>query len=253
VLYNLFKDDWCLKVNINAYDDYAFRHSCKNGHKEPAEWLYNLSKTDDNTKIDIHTLDEYAFRYSCENGHKDIAEWLYDLSKTDGNTKINININNNWAFEHACINGHKDIAEWLYYLSKIDNNGGFNINQDDDYIFRQSCTNGHLEVTEWLCTLDPSYQIKRDNNGKLVPYIKNIKTFLTNNETDRINEFMETSASFDRTSDTCLICFDDTAIYWILLDCGHELCSNCFTQINRCPMRCKESINLSKIRIICNL
>ena len=41
---------------------YAFRCSCKNGHKEIAEWLYNLSKTDNNIKVNINAESDYAFR-----------------------------------------------------------------------------------------------------------------------------------------------------------------------------------------------
>ena len=46
-----------------------------------AEWLYNLSKTDNNTKVNINEYEDEAFRYSCRYGHKEIAEYLVSLCR----------------------------------------------------------------------------------------------------------------------------------------------------------------------------
>ena len=44
-----------------------------------ADWLYNLSKTDNNIKVNIRVDSDFAFKYSCRNGHKEVAEYLVSL------------------------------------------------------------------------------------------------------------------------------------------------------------------------------
>lgn len=47
----------------------------------------------------------------------------------------------------------------------------------------------------------------------------------------------------------CMICLFNEYNYWVKLDCNHGICSDCFAFIKKCPLRCNESINLSKIKI----
>lgn len=47
------------KVNIHAYDEYAFRWSCEEGHKEITEWLLNISFDYSGYKIDSEIVKKY--------------------------------------------------------------------------------------------------------------------------------------------------------------------------------------------------
>ena len=56
-------------VNIHAYDESAFRWTCRNGQLEVAKWLLTQG-------VHIHADDEGAFRYACYNGYLEVAKWL---------------------------------------------------------------------------------------------------------------------------------------------------------------------------------
>jgi len=60
-------------VDIHAYNDDAFRHSCIYGHLAVAQWLYGLGG------VDIHAKDDYAFRESCSYGHLAVDQWLCQI------------------------------------------------------------------------------------------------------------------------------------------------------------------------------
>jgi len=283
-LYNLSKTDGNTKININAIREKAFSSACYNKHKHITEWLYNLSKTDGNQKINIH-IDDSIFDTLCEKGIKSMAEWLYNLSKTDGNGKIRINTNGQFAFRSACIGGHKNTAKWLYKLSKMDDNESFDIHSNNEEIFRttcfygktvvakwlykisvqegnpinitagndgafrQSCGRGYIKIAEWLCTLNDKYTIKYDERliFKYIPRIKNIKTFLEENNASEINKIVKSLRL--NNDDICMICRCNDDKYWIGLDCDHKVCSGCFINIDKCPLRCTEEINQNRVNI----
>ena len=251
-LYYQSKTDENQKININATNDLAFRQSCENGHLDVAEWLYCLSKTDGNQKIYINAMDDFAFRRSCAKGHLDVADWLYYQSKTDENQKININANDEDAFRKSCLSGHLDVAEWLYGLSKTDGNRKINININDDHAFTWSCLNGYNYVAEWLCTLCNDYKIKYDSDGKMIPSVRNIKTIFLENDCVEIDKLYETS-EIRSIDNICIICLTNDNKYWVELDCSHLICNQCFSNIDRCPYRCFQNINIEQIKLIINI
>src|SRR5208282_5336653 len=104
----------------------------------------------------------------------------------------------------------------------------------------------HKDIAQWLCTLFSSYQIRYADDGKLIPYVANIKTLLQDNNIEEIRKLADKSGAY-HTIDNCMVCLEDNCSYWIKLDCNHEICSSCFIKIDRCPLRCKSSIDLNLI------
>lgn len=234
-------------IDINANDDYAFRLSCSNNHLNIAQWLYDVSKMD-NKSIDIHAHSEDAFRFSCLNGFLDAAQWLYNLSKKDNNNKIDIHAQNEYAFVYSCINGHINVVKWLYNLSQTDDNKKINIHIENDRAFISSCINNKKDIAEWLCSICSDYSIVYVDN-KLIPFVKNIKTILENNNQSEISELFKDSKIKTNDND-CIVCWDNIDQYWIELDCNHLLCSKCFVNINKCPYRCSNTFNLHEINLV---
>lgn len=235
-----------MKINIHADNDCSFRWTCSNGHMIIAMWLYNLSKTN-NDNINIHANNEYAFQWSCINNHFAVASWLYEQSKKD-NTKININANNDFAFRLTCKTGHFNIVKWLYELSQTDNNIPINIYANNDCAFRFACINNHQEIAEWLCSLSKKYRTKI-KCGQLIACLPDLKTILKENISDEINKLID--KNLQKSEVNCMICLDDGCPYWTKLDCGHEVCANCYVNISKCPLRCNNSINNNKVKIFC--
>lgn len=241
-------------VDILENGNILFCIVCANGYKDIAEWLYYLSKTHEKQKINIHVDNDYPFRYSCQYGHKDTAEWLYSISKIDDNTKINIHILDEYPFRAACYYGHKHVAEWLYWLSENDDNEDelINIHADDNFSFRTACQHGHKKLAEWLCGFDETFAI--DYKGDtLIAWIRNVKTVLEKNDVQYIAKLVEKSKNIKQREDTCMICLHNDANYWIKLDCRHEVCADCFQFIEKCPMRCKNDINLRQVDLMINM
>lgn len=56
-----------------------FKALCERSEKKIAEWMYNDLAKKYYFEIDIHCDGDYAFRHSCENGHFEIAKSLYSL------------------------------------------------------------------------------------------------------------------------------------------------------------------------------
>lgn len=220
--------------------------SCKTGHKQIAEYMYHLSKISERGKININVNENYLFRYSCQKGYLDIAKWLYEISKTDDNTLINIHSCNEYAFRLSCAYGHYDVAEWLYQISQAENSK-INISINDDEAFKISCYNGHQYIAEWLCTLDKRYCIVRDCDI-LQPLIRDIRTILKCHNDEDISKILYDSKAISDL-DICMVCLSKDNCYWINLDCNHWLCSDCFTNIDVCPYRCSECIDLKNVRV----
>ena len=103
-MYNDLAKKYYFEIDIHCDGDYAFRHSCENGHFEIAKWLYSLRG------VNIPCFGDYAFRAGCENGHLEIAKWLYSHGGVD------IHSNYNYEFRFSCYNGHKHVSKWLYSL-----------------------------------------------------------------------------------------------------------------------------------------
>jgi len=238
-----------IELNININEEQPFRTACQYGHKDIAEWLYNLSKNY-GRKIDINAMNDYAFS-ACENGFEHVAKWLYDLSKTDGNTKININVWSDYAFIFSCSSGYINIAKWLYDLSQIDDNNAINIRENNDVAFKYTCQHNQKEVAEWLCTLNDAYNIIYDTN-QIIPKISNVRSILLDNDIDKITKEIKKTIDISKSDDVCMVCLENSAPLWIILDCGHELCKECFLNIDKCPFRCKNFIDQSKVKLINN-
>jgi len=60
-------------INIHSTRDFAFRHSCENGHIDVAKWLYSLGN------IDIHAKNNHAFIMLDANKHYSVHKWLVSL------------------------------------------------------------------------------------------------------------------------------------------------------------------------------
>ena len=62
--------------------------SCVGGHDEIANWLIKLGESGDYGKINIHAYDEWAFYTSYTKGHIGIAHWLIQLGESGDYGKI---------------------------------------------------------------------------------------------------------------------------------------------------------------------
>ena len=73
-----------------------FNDACKNGNLEEAKKLLQNNPT-----IDVSAYDEYAFKLACTNGHLQVAQWFCSFNpftyciKTNNNKLISWNVNNN--------------------------------------------------------------------------------------------------------------------------------------------------------------
>ncbi len=109
-------------IDVSAWNEYAFRFACLNGHLQVAQWLLEIEPD-----IDVSAKNEFAFQHTCENGHLGVAQWLWEVS----NQTIDISADNEFAFQCACSNGHLQIAQWLHkvkpyhYVLKINAHGMF--------------------------------------------------------------------------------------------------------------------------------
>jgi ankyrin repeat protein len=140
------------RINIHAYDEYAFRYACRNGHLDIVKFLLTLEP--DHVRIDIHTYDEHAFLYACRNGHLDVVKFLLTLEPYYG--RIDIHIMDEEAFRWACYNGHLDIVKFLLTLEP--DHGRIDIHACGEWAFLLACQNGHLDVVKYLISLEPDHE-----------------------------------------------------------------------------------------------
>jgi hypothetical protein len=142
------------QIDINKWDDIAFRLACLYGHKHVAEWLYSLSK-EGGSKVNIHTRKDVVFKNACKYGDMDLAIWLYGLSKSDGNTPYDIHQKNERLFRMSCLYGHLEIAKWLY--GEAEGAGSrIDIGANDNYAFFYACNLGRIDIARWLYDLSRS-------------------------------------------------------------------------------------------------
>jgi hypothetical protein len=163
-----------------------------------------------NNSLNIHSRNEFVFRWACADGHLNVAQWLYNISYEKANDKINIRINNDFPFRCACNADHKDIAEWL-------------------------------------CTINKDYKIIY-NNGKMIPYIQDLKKILAEKNIDEVSKCLDGMIN-KNDCDMCMICLSNDDDYWVKLECCHQLCSTCFIEIDRCPYRCANYIDLQNVKV----
>ena len=90
-------------INIHAWDEAAFKRSCKFGHLEVAKWLIELGELS-HDPVNIHADYEYAFRQSCHNDHLEVAKWLVELGELSRDP-INIHVEDEYSFRGSCQNG----------------------------------------------------------------------------------------------------------------------------------------------------
>lgn len=69
-IYNLCQK-YSLRINVCAYNNFAFVQSCFHGYSKIAEWLYSLSK-----QIRCYHSHGHIFRDSCKNNQIEIAKWF---------------------------------------------------------------------------------------------------------------------------------------------------------------------------------
>ncbi len=87
-------------IDISAYNEFAFRYACTNGHIEVAQWLLSV-----NPDINISAYHDYAFRFACRYEHLEVALWLQSLKPY----LYVINITNGII---KCDVRHKEEAKW---------------------------------------------------------------------------------------------------------------------------------------------
>jgi hypothetical protein len=102
-------------IDIHAWDEYAFRHTCENGHLDVVKYLISLEP--DHNRIDIHAYDEYAFEQSNNTIRHHLVKHdpEYNWKKVDGyksyRRKLNQNIRNLSLLHQKMIQIDTDILE----------------------------------------------------------------------------------------------------------------------------------------------
>jgi hypothetical protein len=156
------------KIDIHAYDEWAFRYTCINSHLNIIQFLLTLEPK--YGRINIHVKDEDAFRRACENGHLDIVQFLLTLESEYG--RINIHAEGGYAFRYACENGHLDVVKYL--LSLEPDHGRINIHACDEWAFRWACDSWRLNVVKFLLSLE-------SDHGRIDIHCRSDSAFRTGN------------------------------------------------------------------------
>jgi hypothetical protein len=124
----------------------------------------------------------------------------------------------------ACKNNNFDIVKLL--LNKINKNSD-NIyekyyyydfyNYDyDDFVFKYVCRHNIIDIVKILCTLCDNYIVSIENNIVTRQYIK---------------QYPFKKKHTEKEIEECPICMNNKSN--IVTDCDHQLCLDCFQQINK--------------------
>lgn len=125
-------------VDINAYDDLAFRTACSSGNLDAAKFIISRSKA---TNVNFDS--DLPFRQACYHGKLSVARWLHE------NHQIDPIASDFYAFRWACMNGHLDVAKWL---TNVMDTAGIEVckHVDLDHIYWWAESNGHDGVASWI-------------------------------------------------------------------------------------------------------
>jgi len=270
------------RIDININDDEMFSHSFS-GYQvnELGQWLYDVSEKQGKI-INIHSHNEKALRDLSNHHNKSNNEvnktikWLYSIMIKNG-TRFDIHANNEEIFINFCLNNNLEMAKWIYELSLNEELLGIgykiNIHANNDHAYRKCFEYGMWEIVEWLMEIcrDYGYRvIKKHNKEKKISIIINIRSELAKllkkkKHKQIVKVYSDSDNKDDMDSDDfiqdyrddehCMICLCDRCIIsgknlWVRLDCSHRLCLVCFVQVNKCPYRCKPSVNLDDIKLL---
>lgn len=136
--FNRVKELFEQGVDMNIYDNYAFRKTCTNGHFEMAKWIYKYGN------VDIYSINSGHYNVLCcevcKNNHLNIAKWLYDLRRLDNGS------NYNTLFHIVSRYSNLKTLQWLYEKEHK------NIDVYDDYLLRNSLRNKNngIEIAKWI-------------------------------------------------------------------------------------------------------
>lgn len=251
----------CGKIDIHFNDDLPLRWCCLYGYLNVVEWLYTICNGEFE---DI----EDPFILACGSNNIELVQWFY----TKFQNKIDTNCIND-AFERCCINGRLNIAQWLYSIS-INKNMMIHTNNDNAFLSCCKFANRdrypsdnmknyykYLKIVKWLCSVCDDYKIFVDDQNKYIYYkiVRINETLNDKLENGELDEYYNDETiqiiNGDNNEDNdliCASCMSNDQNKWIeLIDCKHQMCLECYIQMNKCAFSCEsnyKNIKLIKIK-----
>jgi ankyrin repeat protein len=158
-------------INLNIYDEYAFRIACINGHINIIKHLLCIPDNNINTNVQKY----YAFRKACKNNHIDVLKFLLDNMNEDNKNELMIiacRTNNlliikyfseneeiekmvcSKLFIASHFNKKHDISNYLF--DKIDED--FHQHIDHQELFPCCCRENMIRVVKSLHKLSKKFQ-----------------------------------------------------------------------------------------------
>lgn len=226
-----------------------FNESCKKSNIEHLEFLLDMSK---NKKIslDIHNGNENPYYFIATYNNYEVLEWFIKYTQSI-NSPIDLLYHRQKIFVRACSDGRLDKAMLIYEMAEKQGTP-VNLALDDHLAFYKSCENNQIEVARWLSKLNCLYDIKINEEGKIIQYsvlnreeyalklVSNVceeddddkdeeKKKMYNEKYNKAIELLKipTKQGIIDQELECMVCLFSGRKRFLQLPCSHHYCLHC--------------------------
>lgn len=235
------------QLHPENFDFCPFITACISQNLELVKWLYSTGK------FDLNMYNSYPFEVSCKLLNLELSQWLYENMDHFDNEILN------QGYKHTVnsIYFHKNYKNYMLFINWLCILGQLNFRIHNDYVFKKLCKyyndNNYEElkvVIEWFVVNCPSYSVKfyyKSVSYDIKNYFNLIQEYINGNEN------IELELKKREKTEDCMVCFD-TNKFFILLECKHDYCINCFNQLYNTGKLdcyyCFRSIDIEKIKLL---